>query len=105
MVTPYVGSIQEKVIKNFSLEKFEYISERHFDLTDNFSLVEVSEYDIVTAYGDVINEGAEAVVILCTNLSGAGIALIVERKFGVSVLHSVFETVWGAFNAIGSLRR
>ena len=74
MVTPYVGSIQENVIKNFSLEKFEYISERYFDLTDNFSLVEVSEYDIVTASGDVINEGAEAVFILYTNLFGADIA-------------------------------
>jgi maleate isomerase len=101
LVTPYVGAIQEKIIKNFSLEKFECISERHFDLTDNFSFAEVSEHDIVRASEDVINEGAEAVVILCTNLSGAGIARLVEEKFGVPVLDSVVLTVWGAFNAIG----
>ena len=41
----------------------------------------------------------ECVVALTASV--AGIALIVERKFGVSVLHSVFETVWGAFNSIG----
>ena len=97
MVTPDVGSIQEKVTKNFSLEKFEYISERHFDLTDNFSLVEVSEYDIVTASGDVINQGAEAVFILYTNLFGADIARLVEEKFGVPLLDSVVLTVLGGF--------
>lgn len=100
-VTPYVGSIQKKIIANFRLEGFECVSERHFDLTDNFSYGEISEIEISCAAEEVINEGAEAVVILCTNLAGAGIARIVEEKTGVPVLDSVVLTVWGAFKSIG----
>ena len=66
-------------------------------MTDNFSLVEVSEYDIVTASGDVINEGAEAVFILYTNLFRVDIARLVEEKFGVPLLDCVVLTVLGSF--------
>ena len=37
LVTPYVGSIQNKIIRNLQLENLVCISERHFNLTDNFS--------------------------------------------------------------------
>ena len=99
-VTPYVTPIQKKIIANFRLEGFECVSERHFDLTDNFSFGEVSEIKITRAAEEVINEGAEAVVILCTNLAGAGIARVVEEKTGVPVLDSVVLTVCGAFKSI-----
>lgn len=101
LVTPYVGSIQKKIIKNFKFEKFECVSERHFDMTDNFSFGEVSEATINKAAEEVIAEGAEAVIILCTNLSGAGIAALIEEKTGVPVLDSVVLTLWGALRSIG----
>ena len=101
LVTPYVSSIQKKIIKNFELEKFKCVSERHFDMTDNFSFGEVSETRIAKAAEEVIAEGAEAVIILCTNLAGAGIAALIEERTGVPVLDSVVLTVWGAFKSIG----
>ena len=101
LVTPYVGSIQKKIIKNFKLENFECVSERHFDMTDNFSFGEVSEAAIEDAAEEVIAEGAEAVIILCTNLAGAGISGLIEERTGVPVLDSVVLTLWGAFRSIG----
>ena len=101
LVTPYVGSIQKKIIKNFKLENFECVSERHFDMTDNFSFGEVSEAVIENAAEEVIAEGAEAVIILCTNLAGAGISALIEERTGVPVLDSVILTLWGAFRSIG----
>ena len=83
------------------MEKFECISERYFGLTDNFSFADVSENDIISASEEVINVGAEAVVILRTNLSRGGIARLVEERTGVPVLDSVVFTAWGAFKAIG----
>ena len=94
LVTPYVGSIQEKIIKNYESEKLSCVSEKHFSLTDNFSFSEVSESQI----SDAVE--AQAVVILCTNLAGARIAPVLEEKYGIPVLDSVFLTVWGAFRAI-----
>tara|TARA_Y100001960_G_C14583445_1_gene781952 strand:+ start:154 stop:879 length:726 start_codon:yes stop_codon:yes gene_type:complete len=101
LVTPYVESIQEKIIKNLKMEKIQCVSERHFDMTDNFSFGEVSESAIANAAEEVVSEGAEAVIILCTNLAGAGIAALVEEKTGVPVLDSVVLTVWGALRSIG----
>ena len=101
LVTPYVNPIQQKIIKNFELEKFVCVSERHFDMTDNFSFGEVSESKIASAAEYVISEGAEAVIILCTNLAGAGIAASLEKRTGVPILDSVVLTIWGAFKSIG----
>ncbi len=101
LVTPYVNSIQNKIIKNFEQEGLVCVSERHFSITDNFSFGEVTESRIAKATEDVILEGAEVVIILCTNLEGAGIAPIIEKKTGVPVLDSVILTLWGAFRSIG----
>ena len=100
-VTPYVNSIQKQIIQNFSFENFECISERHFALTDNFSFGEVSEAAIASAAEEVAAEGVEAVIILCTNLAGAGIAASIEDKTGIPILDSVVLTVWGALRSIG----
>ena len=101
LVTPYVDSIQRKIISNFELEKLECVSERHFNMTDNFSFGEISESKITNAVEDVISEGAEAVIILCTNLAGAGIISTLEKRTGVPILDSVVLTIWGAFRSIG----
>ena len=101
LVTPYVDSIQKKIIANFELENFKCVSERHFNLTDNFSFGEVSESKITNAAEAVISEGAEAVIILCTNLAGAGIASTLEKRTNVPILDSVVLTIWGAFRSVG----
>ena len=101
LVTPYVDSIQKKIINNFELEQLECVSERHFNMTDNFSFGEISESKIYNAAEEVISEGAEAVIILCTNLAGAGIVNTLEKRTGVPILDSVVLTIWGAFRSIG----
>ena len=101
LVTPYVDSIQKKIINNFELEQLECVSERHFNMTDNFSFGEISESKISNATEGVISEGAEAVIILCTNLAGAGIVNTLEKRTGIPILDSVVLTIWGAFRSIG----
>lgn len=100
LVTPYVHSIQEQIIKNFESENLHCVSEIHFNLTDNFSFSEVSENNISNAVEVVIEGGAQAVIILCTNLAGTRVAPILEKKHNIPVLDSVFLTVWGAFRAL-----
>ena len=101
LVTPYVNSIQKKIINNFELEQLVCVSERHFNMTDNFSFGEISESQIANAAEEVISEGAEAVIILCTNLAGAGIVSTLEKRTGIPILDSVVLTIWGAFRSIG----
>ena len=42
----------------------------------------------------VAAEGCDAIVILCTNLDGAGITAALERELNVLVLDSVAVTLW-----------
>lgn len=101
LVTPYVAEIQRRVIANLEDEGIECVAERHFEMSDNFAFGTVPEDQIARASWAVAQEGAEAIVILCTNLAGAGIAASVEERTGVPVLDSVMLTVWGSFRCTG----
>lgn len=101
LVTPYVGAIQQRVIATVQSEGLDVVAERHFAMSDNFSFGLVPETQIAEAIRDVVSEGAAAVVVLCTNLAGAGVAARIEQETGVPVLDSVTLTVWGALRTIG----
>ena len=90
LVTPYVGSIQEKIIRNFRLENFEFVSERHLNLNDNLNFSKVPANEISCASEEFIRYGAETVAVLCTNLVGAGICRRVENKTCVTMLDRAF---------------
>ena len=49
----------------------------------------------------VAAEGADAVVVLCTNLDGAALAASLERELDVAVLDSVAVTLWRALDLAG----
>ena len=49
----------------------------------------------------VAAEGADAVVILCTNLDGAALAAALERELDIAVLDSVAVTLWRSLGLAG----
>lgn len=49
----------------------------------------------------VARSAPDAILILCTNLAGAGIASALEDETGIMILDSVTVTVWGALRAAG----
>jgi maleate isomerase len=49
----------------------------------------------------VAAEGADAVVILCTNLDGAALAASLERELDIAVLDSVAVTLWRTLGLAG----
>jgi maleate isomerase len=101
VVTPYVAAMQDTILGTLEHEGLHCVAERHFELTDNFSFGEVPEARVAQACREVAAEGAEAILVLCTNLAGAGIAAAVEHETGRPVLDSVMLTVWGALRALG----
>lgn len=101
LVTPYVSEIQDRVVANLTAEGFDCVAETHFGISDNFAFGVIPETQIADAARQVVAGGAEAVVILCTNLAGAGIARAIEDETGVPVLDSVMLTVWGCMQEAG----
>ncbi|MES5485578.1 aspartate/glutamate racemase family protein [Bradyrhizobium sp. INPA03-11B] len=102
LVTPYRRDVQDKIIANWNLEGLHCFVERHLSLQDNFSFAEVSETEIAGMIEEVVREGCDAAVVLCTNMRGAGAAERLERGFGVPVLDSIAVTLWACLARTGS---
>jgi maleate isomerase len=99
LVTPYTADVQKRIIANWSSQGLNCVAERHLSLSDNFSFAEVPEAEVARQIEEVAREGADAVVVLCTNMRGAGVAERLERKLGVSVFDSIAVTLWASLIA------
>lgn len=101
LVTPYTSDVQNKIVYNFSKHGLQCTDEVHFGISDNFSFGEVTTDIIADGIRKVAKSAPDAIMILCTNLAGAGIARALEDETGVMILDSVAVTVWGALRAAG----
>ncbi|WP_338827294.1 maleate cis-trans isomerase family protein [Bradyrhizobium sp. 27S5] len=99
LVTPYRRDVQDRIIANWNSEGLHCFAERHLALQDNFSFAEVSEAEVAGLIEEVIREGCDAAVVLCTNMRGAGAAERLERGYGVPVLDSIAVTLWACLAA------
>lgn len=101
LVTPYTADVQARIAENWGAAGLDCTAERHLGLSENFAFAEVGEAEIARMAREVAAEGAEAIVILCTNLSGAPLAAGLERGLGIPVLDSVSVTLWKALTLVG----
>jgi maleate isomerase len=101
LVTPYRRDVQERIIARWNSEGLHCVAERHLSFEDNFSFAEVSEAEVAALIEDVAREGCDAVVVLCTNMRGAGVTARLEQKLGVPVFDSVAVTLWACLAATG----
>ncbi|WP_342711636.1 aspartate/glutamate racemase family protein [Bradyrhizobium sp. B124] len=101
LVTPYRRDVQDRIIANWNSAGLHCFAERHLALQDNFSFAEVSEAEVAGLIEEVVHEGCDAAVVLCTNMRGAGAAERLERGFGVPVLDSIAVTLWACLTAVG----
>ena len=99
LVTPYLADVQDRIIANWNAEGLHCLAERHLSLQDNFSFAEVGEAEVARLVEEVVREGCDAAVVLCTNMRGAGAAARLERDYGVPVLDSIAVTLWACLVA------
>jgi len=102
LVTPYRRDIQDRIIANWNAQGLCCVAERHLSLQDNFSFAEVPEAQIATLIEEVVAEGCDAAVVLCTNLRGAAAAARLEPRLGLPVLDSIAVTLWACLIATRS---
>ena len=93
-VTPYTDDVQRRIGKVWAGEGVACHAERHLGMRDNFSFGEVTPAEIAAMIRAVAAEGCDAIVILCTNMNGAGITGALERELNVLILNSVAVTLW-----------
>ena len=101
LVSPYTGDVQRRIGDVWTEAGIAPHTERHLGLRDNFSFGEVEPGVIAGMIRAVAAEGADAVVILCTNLDGAGLTASLERELDIAVLDSVAVTLWRTLSLAG----
>src|SRR5579862_8977344 len=101
LVSPYTADVQDRIMTVWGSQGLNCVAERHLSLVDNFSFAEVPEAEVARMIEDVVREGADAVVVLCTNMRGAAMAEPLERRLGVKVFDSIAVTLWGCLLAAG----
>jgi len=101
LVTPYTADVQDRIMANWRSQGLNCVAERHLSLTENFSFAEVPEAEVARLCEEVAREGSDAVVVLCTNMRGAGVAERLEQKLGVGVFDSIAVTLWACMVATG----
>jgi maleate isomerase len=101
LVTPYTADVQNRIMSNWRSQGLNCVAERHLSLADNFSFAEVPEAEVARLCEEVVGEGADAVVVLCTNMRGAGVAERLERRLGAGVFDSIAVTLWACLVATG----
>jgi maleate isomerase len=88
-VTPYVESIEARILANYRAAGFSTPAALRRDIVENTAIAAITPHEIAQMARQVSQTGVDAIVILCTNLAGAGIAKPLEAELGVPVLDSV----------------
>lgn len=101
LVTPYTADVQDRIITNWRSQGLNCAAERHLSLADNFSFAEVPEAEVTRLCEEVVRDGCDAVVVLCTNMRGAAAAERLERELGVGIFDSIAITLWACLIAAG----
>jgi maleate isomerase len=101
LVSPYTDDVQRRIRDVWAEAGVAPHTERHLGLRDNFSFGEVEPATIAGMIRAVAAEGADAAVILCTNLDGAALAASLERELDIAVLDSVAVTLWRTLSLAG----
>jgi maleate isomerase len=100
LVVPYIDAIAERIQSVLGAEGFECVACSNERIADNFAFSEVGPERVAERAGSVA-EGAQAIVIHCTNFRGAEVAAAVAEQLRMPVLDSVVVAFHGALQAVG----
>jgi maleate isomerase len=101
LVSPYTDDVQRRIADVWATDGIAPHAERHLGLRDNYSFGEVTPAAIADMIRAVAAEGADAAIVLCTNLDGAALAASLERELNIAVLDSVAVTLWRTLELAG----
>lgn len=97
LITPYMRELQTAIRKNYEDEGILIPEQRSrcAGLTTNFSFAALGQEELDSMVTDVVRNGAESVLVLCTNVAAAQRAKFWEDLYGIFVLDSIATVVHG----------
>ncbi|WP_201318238.1 aspartate/glutamate racemase family protein [Paenibacillus sp. EPM92] len=100
LFVPYIESLVEPIMKNFSEAGFPVTSEVHLNLTANTSIAQIDGAVIRASLAE-LSRGCEAVSAFCTNLAAAIYVEEIEKQCNVIIFDSVLLLMWALCQSAG----
>lgn len=94
LLTPYTDDVQSAIIKNYSTINIDCSLERHLGRSDNASFGDIGQEELDKGVADLVDGGAKAISVFCTNLKAAHLVAEWEQKYDITVLDTVATVVW-----------
>ncbi|PMR77814.1 maleate cis-trans isomerase family protein [Billgrantia endophytica] len=101
LVTPYTQDVQARILANYRAAGFTIKAEEHLGISENFAFAEIAPETLTRQVERVVERGAPAVVVACTNLKSADLVADWEVVFGVPVLDTTATVVWKMLRMTG----
>lgn len=101
LVTPYLSSIQERIIANYAALGIEIVAERHLEDRGNWSFAGYDEATVAGLVREVATARPDAITVFCTNFRGAPVVAELEAELGRPVYDTIATAVWKSLKVAG----
>ena len=101
LVTPYTADVNARIVATYRAGGYTVVADAHGDIADNFAFSGVPPDRVAGMCRTVARADPDAIVIMCTNMHGAGIAPALEAELGIPVYDSAAAVVWDALRTLG----
>jgi maleate isomerase len=94
LVTPYTADLQTRIIENYHGIGFDCVAEAHHGGTLSNDYAAIPADTVAEMVRSVAASGPDAILILCTNMRGAEVAVALEQELAIPIIDSAMATVW-----------
>ena len=94
IVTPYIKSVNDDVVKFFKNNNFEVTSNTYFDIESDVDIGKVGQDRLFEILSRIDHKNAEALFVSCTSLPVLNIIEKLEKKLNMTVLSSNQALIW-----------
>ena len=94
IVTPYIKSVNDDVVKFFKNNNFEITSNTYFDIKSDVDIGKVDQDQLFEILSNIDHKNAEALFVSCTSLPVLSIIEKLEKKLNMIVLSSNQALIW-----------
>jgi maleate isomerase len=102
LVTPYIDTVQHRIIANYATLGITCNAERHLGIQDNFAFAEVSPTTLTEMIHAVAATKPDAIGIICTNLCAAPLVAALEAVTEIPIYDTIATAVWKSLRLAGA---
>ena len=100
IVTPYIKSVNDDVVKFFKNNNFDVTSNTYFDIKSDVDIGRVDQNQLFEILSNIDHKNAEALFVSCTSLPVLDIIEKLEKKLNMTVLSSNQALIWETLESI-----